>query len=203
MKIQREMAVSCSAPASRDYFRSLRNVLDRLDCDVVDRIADAIWRGFQEGRTLFIFGNGGSAALASHFACDIGKGTVAHGRRRRLRAISLTDNVPLMTAWANDSCYEDIFAEQLRGLVEKGDLVLAITGSGRSPNVVRGLEAAREAGATTLVLTGNDGGRVKALADFCLIVRSGSIQHIEDAHLCSTHAIFTAVRQRMLQANGE
>jgi D-sedoheptulose 7-phosphate isomerase len=202
LKTQKEMAVSCSAPASRDYFRGLQNVLDHLDHDVVDRFAEAIWRGYEEGRTLFIFGNGGSAALASHFACDIGKGTVAHGRRR-LRAISLTDNVPLMTAWANDSCYEDIFAEQLRGLVEEGDLVLAITGSGRSPNIVRGLEVAREAGATTLVLTGNDGGRVKALADLCLIIRSGSIQHIEDAHLCSTHAIFTAVRQRMLQANGE
>ena len=196
------MAVSVSAPGSKDYFGSLLVVLDRLDHDVVDRIADAIWRGYEQGRTLFIFGNGGSAALASHFACDIGKGTLARGRRR-LRAISLTDNVPLMTAWANDSCYDDIFAEQLRGLVEKGDLVLAITGSGRSPNVVRGLEAAREAGATTLVLTGNDGGHVKALADLCLIVPSGSMQHIEDAHLCSTHAIFAAVRQRMLQANGE
>lgn len=199
MKIQKEMAVSSSAPASRDYFRGLRNVLDRLDCDVVDHIADAIWRGYEEGRTLFIFGNGGSAALASHFACDIGKGTVAHGRRR-VRAISLSNNVPLMTAWANDCGYKDIFAEQLRGLVEKGDLVLAITGSGRSPNVVRGLEAAREAGATTLVLTGNDGGRVKALADLCLIVPSSTMQYIEDAHLCSTHAIFTAVRRRMLQA---
>jgi D-sedoheptulose 7-phosphate isomerase len=188
--------------ASREYLAELRGVLDRLDTTVVDRITEAIWEGYEQGRTLFIFGNGGSAALASHFVCDIGKGTVAPGRRR-LRAISLTDNVPLMTAWANDTNYGEIFAEQLHGLVEKNDLVLAISGSGNSENVVRGLQVARAAGAKTLALTGFSGGRVKALADLCLIVPSDNMQHIEDAHLFSAHAIFSAIRQHMMQANGE
>ncbi|MGB9402883.1 MAG: SIS domain-containing protein, partial [Candidatus Acidiferrales bacterium] len=169
---------------------------------MIDRFAEAIWRGYEEGRTLYLFGNGGSAALASHFACDIGKGTVAP-QKRRLRAVSLTDNVPLMTAWANDSNYEEIFAEQLRSLVHKGDLVFAISGSGNSRNVIRGLEAAREAGAISMVLTGFDGGRVKELCELCLIVPSHNMQHVEDAHLCASHAIFTAVRQRMMHANGE
>lgn len=191
---------SC-APATQDYFSGLRTVLEHLDTALLDRFAETIWRGYEQGRTLFVFGNGGSAALASHFACDIGKGTVTDGRRR-LKVLSLTDNVPLMTAWANDSRYEEIFAEQLNGLVEKGDLVLAISGSGNSPNVLRGLEVARQAGATTLVLTGFDGGKVKALADLCFVVPSNSMQHIEDVHLCSTHAIFTAVRNRMMQAQG-
>jgi D-sedoheptulose 7-phosphate isomerase len=188
--------------ASREYLASLREVLDRLDTSVVDRITEAIWRAYEQGRTLFTFGNGGSAALASHFVCDISKGTVAPGRRR-LRAIALTDNVPLMTAWANDTSYGEIFVEQLRDLVQKDDLVLAISGSGNSENVVRGLEAAREAGARTMALTGFSGGRVKALADICLIVPSENMQHIEDAHLLSAHAIFTAIRRRMMQANGE
>jgi D-sedoheptulose 7-phosphate isomerase len=188
--------------ASREYLADLRSVLDRLDTAVVDRITEAIWEGYEQGRTLFMFGNGGSAALASHFVCDIGKGTVTPDRPR-LRAISLTDNVPLLTAWANDSSYGEIFAEQLRGVVEKGDLALAISGSGNSENVVRGLQIAREAGAKTIVLTGSSGGRVKGLADICLLVPSDNMQHIEDAHLFSAHAIFTAIRRRMMQVNGE
>lgn len=188
--------------ASREYLAGLRTVLEQLDTSVVDRMTEAIWRGYEQGRTLFTFGNGGSSALASHFVCDIGKGTVAPGRRR-LRAISLADNVALMTAWANDANYGEIFAEQVRDLVAKDDVVLAISGSGNSENVVRGLEAAQVVGAKTLALTGFYGGRVKALAEICLIVPSENMQHIEDAHLFSAHAIFTAIRQRMMQANGK
>ncbi len=188
--------------ASRDYIDELRAVLDRLDHAMIDRFTEAIWRGYEQGRTLFIFGNGGSAALASHLATDMGKGTVA-GERTRLRVISLTDNVPLMTAWANDFGYDNIFAEQLRGLVQRGDLAFAISGSGNSKNVVLGIEAAREAGATAMVLTGFDGGRVKELCELCLVAPSNNMQHVEDAHLCAAHAIFTAVRERMMRASGE
>ena len=188
--------------AAKEYFTSLQEVLDRLDFSMMDRLTDAVWENYEHGRALYIFGNGGSAALASHFACDIGKGTVAAGRKR-LRTVALTDNVPLITALANDLAYADIFSEQLVGLAEKGDTVLAISGSGNSPNVVRGLEEARKLGLRTLVLTGFAGGRVKALADLCLVVPSDNMQHIEDAHLCATHAIFRAIRHRMTQANAE
>jgi D-sedoheptulose 7-phosphate isomerase len=188
--------------AAKDYILALQEVLARLDHAVVDRMIEVIWRGYKDGRTLFLFGNGGSAALASHIACDIGKGTIA-GHRKRLKTIALTDNVALITAWANDKAYEEIFSEQLQSLAEGGDIALAISGSGNSPNVIRGLEAARRMGVQTLVLTGFEGGRAKPLADFCLVVPSDSMQHIEDAHLCATHAIFLAVRQRMMQANAE
>ena len=191
-----------SSVAAKDYLLAAQGVLARVDHAIVDRMVDVIWRGYEQGRTLFVFGNGGSAALASHFACDIGKGTIA-GKRKRLKTVALTDNVALITAWANDKSYDAIFAEQLEGLAEKGDIVLAISGSGNSPNVIRGLEAARRIGAETLVLTGFEGGRAKALADLCLVVPSDSMQLIEDAHLCATHAIFLAIRQRMMQANGE
>jgi len=188
-------------PAAKDYVESLREVLLRLDYAVIDRMVEDLWTAYQEERTIFFFGNGGSAALASHLACDMGKGTIARGKRR-FRAISLADNIPLMTAWANDFSYQDIFAEPLAGLVRKDDRAFAISGSGNSMNVVRGLEVAREAGAKTLVLTGYEGGRVRGLADLCLIVPSNNMQHIEDAHLCSAHAIFTTLRQRMEQLGG-
>ena len=188
--------------AAKAYLLAVQEVLARLDHAIVDRMVDVIWRGYEKGRTLFLFGNGGSAALASHFACDIGKGTIA-GKRRRLKTVALTDNVALITAWANDKAYDAIFAEQLESLAETGDIALAISGSGNSPNVIRGLEAARRLGMETLVLTGFEGGRAKALADLCLVVPSDSMQLIEDAHLCATHAIFLAIRQRMMQTNGE
>jgi D-sedoheptulose 7-phosphate isomerase len=200
----KEMNSTSIAPgatvAAKVYFASLQVVLARLDISVIDRMTDAIWENYGNGRTLYVFGNGGSAALASHFACDMGKGTVAP-QRKRLRTVALTDNVPLMTALANDLGYKDIFSEQLAGLAEKGDMAFAISGSGNSPNVVQGLEMARKIGLRTLVLTGFAGGLVKSLADLCLIVPSDDMQHIEDAHLCATHAIFRAIRHRMTQAH--
>jgi D-sedoheptulose 7-phosphate isomerase len=193
---------TASSLAAKDYLLAAQGVLARVDHAIVDRMVDVIWRGYEQGRTLFVFGNGGSAALASHFACDIGKGTIA-GKRKRLKTVALTDNVALITAWANDKAYDAIFAEQLESLAEKGDIALAISGSGNSPNVIRGLEAARRLGGETLALTGFEGGRAKALADLCLVVPSDSMQLIEDAHLCATHAIFLAIQQRMMQTNGE
>lgn len=187
--------------AAREYLSAVQDVLERVDHAVIDQMAEAVWRAYEARKTLFLFGNGGSAALASHFACDIGKGTIA-GREKRLKTIALTDNVPLITAWANDKSYEDIFSEQLDGLAEKGDIAMAISGSGNSPNVIKGLQAARRLGLQTLVLTGFAGGKAKPLADLCLVVPSDSMQHIEDAHLCATHAIFLAIRERMKQANG-
>jgi len=189
-------SVITATSAAKDYLLAVGKVLDRLDYQVIDRMIDVIWRGYESGRTLFVFGNGGSAALASHFACDLGKGTIAKGRKR-LKTVALTDNVALITAWANDKAYDEIFSEQLESLAEKDDVVLAISGSGNSPNVIRGLEAARKLRAQTLVLTGFAGGGAAALADTCLIEPSESMQHIEDAHLCATHAIFLAIRERM------
>lgn len=182
-----------------EYFASLQTVLAQVDLKVIDQITQAIWQNYEQGGTLYIFGNGGSAALASHLACDFGKGTVTAGRQR-FRTISLSDNVPLMTALANDLAYEDIFSEQLADLAKKGDAVLAISGSGNSPNVVKGLEMARKIGLRTLGVTGYSGGRVKPLSDLCFVVPSDNMQHIEDIHLAATHAIFRAIRHRMVQS---
>jgi len=188
--------------ASSRYFRGLERVLARTDSSVVDQIADTIWQTYERARSVYLFGNGAGAALASHFACDLAKGTIV-GDHRRLRAVALTDNVPLLTAWANDSHYDEVFAEQVRNLAQAGDLALAISASGNSPNVLRGLEVARAAGAKTIGLTGYEGGLLRDRCDLCLVVPSDNMQHIEDVHLSAAHAIYTALRHRMMQQAGE
>jgi D-sedoheptulose 7-phosphate isomerase len=183
-------------PASRTYFLGLSELLDQLPYDAIDEATELLWSAYQEDRALFVFGNGGSAALASHSACDFGKGTVVNGNRR-FRVMSLTDNVPLMTAWANDQGYEDIFSEQLRPLVRRDDVALAISGSGSSPNVINGLRVARELGAQTIGLAGFQGGKMKPLCNLCVVIPSDSMQLIEDFHVSVTHAIFIALRHRI------
>jgi len=136
--------------------------------------------------------------LASHFACDLGKGTaVPSQNEKRFRVIALTDNVPLMTAWANDNSYEDIFAEQLLNLMVAGDQVFAISGSGNSCNVLRALKAAKASGLSTIGLTGFQGGRMKSLCDHCIVIPSDNMQVIEDFHLSVAHALFTIVRRQI------
>jgi D-sedoheptulose 7-phosphate isomerase len=147
---------------------------------------------------VFIFGNGGSAALASHFACDLGKGTViGKDGQKRFRVMALTDNLPLVTAWANDTSYEQVFAEQLRNFVAAGDVAFAISGSGNSPNVLQALKVAKEARATTIGLTGFEGGKMRSLCDVCVILPSDNMQIIEDFHVSVTHAVFSVIRQRI------
>jgi D-sedoheptulose 7-phosphate isomerase len=191
------MRSTMSINTAAGYFAELNGVLRRLPYDIVDLITAVLVRAYEENRSVYLFGNGGSAALASHSACDLGKGTCVNGRRR-FRVLSLTDNVPMITAWANDARYEDIFAEQLRNFVDKNDIVLAISGSGNSPNVLNGLKVARAAGAYTIGLTGFQGGKMKELCDLCLVVPSDNMQFIEDLHLCISHSIFTAVRHHFV-----
>jgi D-sedoheptulose 7-phosphate isomerase len=183
------------------YFQEFPTLLENLPYRTIDAVIDALWEAYQQDRALFVFGNGGSAALASHSACDLGKGTGVNGNRR-FRVLSLTDNVPLMTAWANDQRYADVFAEQLRPLVRPDDVVLAISGSGNSENVLNGLQVAREAGACTIGLTGFQGGKMKFLCDLCLVIPTNSMQLIEDFHLAVTHSIFVNLRRRIAEACG-
>jgi D-sedoheptulose 7-phosphate isomerase len=188
--------IPVAALGSETYFRGLFETLEKLPYGAIDMVVETLWDTYQQDRTLFVFGNGGSAALASHSACDFGKGTVVNGNRR-FRVMSLTDNVPLMTAWANDQRYDDVFAEQLRPFVQPRDVVFAISGSGNSPNVLNGLQVARDSGAQTIGLTGFQGGKMKFLCDLCIIIPSDSMQLIEDCHVAVTHAIFIALRHRI------
>ena len=184
------------------YFDDLVQVIANMPLQAIDQIVSVLLDAYESSRTIFLFGNGGSAALASHFACDLGKGA-ANGSGKRFQALALTDNVPLMTAWANDANYEDIFAEQLATFVQPDDIAFAISGSGKSPNVLKALKVAREARAFTIGLTGYKGGHLKDLCDVCLIVPSDNMQIIEDLHLSVTHAVLTALRAKICQENRE
>lgn len=179
------------------YFQTLTRAIPQLPYSSIQQIISALLQAFEEGRTIYVFGNGGSSATASHMMCDLSKGTIANREGRRFRIVALTDNVPLLTAWANDAGYAQVFSQQLRNLVQPGDLVLAISGSGNSPSIVEALKTARELGATTLGMAGFQGGEMKAFCDICVVVPVDNIQVVEDLHHAIAHSILTAVRARL------
>lgn len=182
---------------AKQYFEELRRVVTGLSRDGIDQIAATLVNAYESGRMVYTFGNGGSASLASHFACDLGKGTAHCNGGKRFRVLALTDNLPTLTAWANDSSYEDVFSEQLRNFVQAQDVAFAISGSGNSKNVLNALQVAREAGATTVGISGFEGGEMKGLCDICVVVPSNNMQIIEDLHLAMAHSIFRIVHSRM------
>jgi D-sedoheptulose 7-phosphate isomerase len=183
--------------SSEDYFRRLARILPQLPFDTIDAMASVLLQACDEGRAVFLFGNGGSAASASHAVCDLNKGTASQENARRLKVISLTDNVPLLTAWANDAGYERIFSEQLQTYLRPRDVAMAISCSGDSANVLLGLKTARAMGATTLGITGYQGGRMKPLCDLCAIVPSDDMRMIEDMHHAVLHALSVTVAEHV------
>jgi D-sedoheptulose 7-phosphate isomerase len=180
------------------YFARLSSTVEILPFQAINEAVEFLMRAYETSATIFLFGNGGSAALASHLACDLGKGTI-NGSPKRFRALALTDSVPLMTAWANDSKYDNIFSEQLLNFVQPQDVAFAISGSGNSANVLNALKAARKAGAFTVGLTGFEGGQMKELCDVCVVIPSDNMQIIEDLHLCVAHSLFTTIRQKLIK----
>jgi D-sedoheptulose 7-phosphate isomerase len=182
---------------AKQYFEELQRVIAGLSHERLDQMADALVQAYESRRVVYTFGNGGSASLASHLACDLGKGTAYCNGGKRFRVLALTDNLTTLTAWANDSSYEDIFSEQLRNFVQPQDVAFGISGSGNSKNVLNALQVARDAGATTLGISGFQGGQMKSLCDICVIVPSNNMQIIEDIHLAMAHSIFRVVYSRM------
>jgi D-sedoheptulose 7-phosphate isomerase len=179
------------------YFQDLGSLVQQLPFSAITRIVSVILEAVEEQRTIFIFGNGGSAASASHMMCDMNKGAVDMGATKRPKVMALTDNVSLISAWANDFGYERIFAEQLKTFMKPRDVAFAISTSGDSPNVLLALETAREYGALTVGLAGCQGGQMKDLCDICAVVPSDNVQVVEDLHHAMLHSIFTAVRESL------
>ncbi len=159
----------------------------------VGRIVPILLRARASGRTVFFFGNGGSASTASHFVVDLSK-VAARGDGPRIRCVGLSDNIPSLTAWGNDTEYSRIFSEQLKILAQPGDVAIALSGSGNSPNVLAGVRAAKELGVTTIGLTGIGGGQLKDLADVAVVVPSNSMQHTEDVHVLILHLLTAYLR---------
>jgi D-sedoheptulose 7-phosphate isomerase len=178
------------------YWHELASIIQAMPFDTLTKAAELLLDCYRRGSTVFMLGNGGSAATASHFACDLAKGTQAAGLPA-FRVVSLSDNVPLMTAWANDTNYERIFAEQLATLIRPADIVIAISASGNSPNILAAARIARQSDAITLALTGQDGGKLSRLADFTIYVPSQSIEQVEDAHLVIAHSLCVVLREQL------
>ena len=187
----------------RRYFHDLSALVSQLPYSAINRIVSIFLEAFAEQRTIYVFGNGGSAASASHMMCDINKGAGGLGAGTRPRVMALTDNASLISAWANDFGYERIFSEQLKTFIKPRDVAFAISTSGDSPNVLLALETAREYGAMTVGLAGCQGGQMKSLCDVCAIVPSDNVQQVEDLHHATIHSIFVAVRESLLAGSAK
>jgi D-sedoheptulose 7-phosphate isomerase len=170
------------------YKSDLLQTIDTIDLEKVNQVIDWFKQAKAEDRTIFVFGNGGSASTASHFVCDMVKGA-SYNRDSRFRIMALTDSLPTMTAYSNDVGYDCVFCEQLKNFARPGDLVMGISGSGNSPNVLRAIEYANSIGCQTVALTGRDGGKLGPLASLNVHVPVPHMGRIEDAHMVVCHMI--------------
>ena len=177
----------------KKYVNSINDTLANLPAENITRVVALLEDARLERKTVFIFGNGGSAATASHFACDLSKGAIADGKDR-FKAIDLTDNVYILAAWANDSSYDQVFAEQLENHIGPGEVAIGISGSGNSPNVLNGIEMAKSKGATTVGSIGFYGGKLKDLVDIPVGAPIHDIEQAEDIHLILGHFITACLR---------
>ena len=175
------------------YFDELEQMVRTLSRDDLQKVLRLLEGCYYNGRRIFVIGNGGSAATASHFALDLAKNTIMP-QAPRLKAISLTDHVPLITAWSNDTAYEHIFAEQLANLIEPGDVVIGISASGNSLNVINALRLARQSRAFTVGILGATGGKIKDMVDAYILAPGQNIEQEEDAHMILAHVITRHMR---------
>jgi D-sedoheptulose 7-phosphate isomerase len=170
------------------YKSELIQAIDSIDLTSVQEAIEVLRRAREEGRRIFTCGNGGSASTASHFVCDIVKGA-SFGREKRFKIIALTDSLSTLTAYSNDVSYECVFVEQLKNHAEPGDVLIAISGSGNSPNVLRAMEYANSIGVHTIALSGRDGGKMGPLAKTEVRVKHPHMGRIEDGHMIVLHMI--------------
>jgi len=178
------------------YLSDLGQLLAGLPVADIRRVVDRLMQAYREERRLILLGNGGSAATASHLVADFQKMIYLSGGRP-FRAMACTDSMPLVTAWANDTDYTGVFAEQVRTWAEPGDVVLAISGSGNSPNILRAVAVAREIGATTIGLSGFAGGKLAEMVDIAIVVPCDNMQRIEDTHMVLGHLFFWRMQQEV------
>jgi D-sedoheptulose 7-phosphate isomerase len=191
---------------AKNYLTGLKGVLDRMPLDVLDRVVAAIEEAHAAGQQIFVIGNGGSAATASHMMNDLNKGTLGHkgdAPWKRFRVIALTDNVSLMTAWANDTDYNTVFSEPLKNLANRGDVLIAISASGNSPNIIAAVEAAKQLGVKVLGFGGFTGGKLAQLADVCLVVPSNDYGPVEDVHMILDHIITGYLYEKLKEAHAK
>src|SRR5262245_14248201 len=184
------------------FLRRAAEELLRIDPEQVRALADAIFDCYRRGRFVFVIGNGGSGSNASHFVEDRGKGTLRRedfddDAKKRLKVLSLTDHTPYILAWGNDEGFDRVFVEQLKNLASQGDLLIAISGSGNSPNVLRAVEWANRHGLTTFGCTGFSGGKLRQLAQKGLHVPLDDMGIVETVHLAAFHRVVDDLHRRI------
>jgi D-sedoheptulose 7-phosphate isomerase len=182
------------------YVEDLSQTLNGLPEDRIEQVIQTLHEARLNNRQVFIMGNGGSASTASHFVCDLGKNTRIKGLPN-FRVMGLTDNMALFSALANDEGYGQVFAQQLASFVCTRDIVIGISASGNSPNVINAIQLAKEMGAITVGLTGFDGGQLKPMVDFSIHVDSHLIEHVEDVHLMLEHLICKSLREMISETD--
>ena len=186
----------------KQFLDRVAHELGRIEPKEIQKLADLIAERYDAGRFVFVIGNGGSGSNASHFCEDMGKGTLARkfhddDTKKRLKIISLTDNTPYILAWGNDEGFDRVFSEQLKNLASPGDLLVAISGSGNSPNILRAVNWANTHGLTTFGCTGFSGGKLRELAHHCLHVPLDDMGIVESIHLTAFHWVVDDLHRRI------
>ena len=185
----------------QNYISVLQQTLDQLPRELIADVVGILQSARLKGNHIFIMGNGGSASTASHFVCDLAKNTRCPGLPH-FRVIGLTDNTPIFSAYANDEGYENVFSQQLANLIRPGDIVIGISASGNSQNVINAIAEAQKYQTVTIGFTGFDGGRLGQMVNINLHVQSNIIEHVEDIHLMLEHIIVKTIKERdRLQEN--
>lgn len=179
----------------QDYIATLQQTIDQLPKKLIEDVIVVLQRARTRGSQVFIMGNGGSASTATHFVCDLAKNT-RHEGLPHFRAIGLTDNMALFSAYANDEGYENVFSNQLANLIKPNDVVIGISASGNSKNVLNAMEEAQKHSVTTIGFTGFNGGCLGQMVNINIHVKSNIIEHVEDIHLMLEHMIVKTIKDQ-------
>ena len=203
-----DMSIGDVAKGLGAYMNDLGSTLQKIDTRPIARMVEVIFKACEEGKKVFTMGNGGHANTAAHMINDIAKHTISSDEKdavvseKRFRTLCLNDSVSLVTGIANDMGYDHVFSEQLASWCEEGDVVIGISGSGNSENILKAFEVARSRGATGICLSGKGGGKAKSVADICIVVPGDKMVQIEDAHLAISHAVADELK-RIIQGRAE
>lgn len=188
--------------AINNYFDMLKICIDNLDRSDIISFINLLLKARENGNNIYIMGNGGSASTASHFTCDFNKG-LSYKKDIRFKMISLNDNIPTMLAYSNDLGYENVFIEQLKNFLKKDDVVIGISGSGNSKNILNAVEYANHLGAKTVGLTGFDGGKLKNIVDVSIHADINNMQIAEDVHMMICHMLYSVMSPILENENKE
>ncbi|MBU1626373.1 SIS domain-containing protein [bacterium] len=180
----------------QSYLDDISSLMSNISESSIEKVLDILYEAYQKDRRVFLFGNGGAAATSTHLACDLAKGAT-YPDKRRFKVLSLSENISILTAWANDTDYTNIFGEQLRNFLQPDDVVIGLSASGMSPNVINALKIANEMGAITILFSGYDGGKAAREAQHTFVVPTKNIQQIEDVHLIISHILYTCLRKKI------